>query len=168
MTADNPIYHIAAVDESTFDDLLPLIADYQRFYGQEPNEQRNRQFFGELLGDDTHGLQLLARHGDCAIGFVTLYWTRMSTQATVVALLNDLYVSPNHRGRRSGGVGDQLMQAAAQAASSRGYPLLTWQTAPDNRSAQTLYNRFIANAEQPGSASTWIEYSCPLPYARKN
>lgn len=166
---ESPLYHIAAVDTSTFADLLPLIADYQRFYGCEPDETRNREFFGELLGDDTHGLQLLARRGDCAVGFATLYWTRMSSRATVVALLNDLYVSSDHRGGRGAGVGNLLMQAAAQAASARGYPLLTWQTAPDNVSAQALYNRFIADAEQPGSASTWIEYSCPLPYLqRKN
>ena len=162
-----PPVTIAPADESTFDGLLALIAEYQRFYDREPDEKRNRQFFGELLGDDTHGLQLVAREGDCAVGFATLYWTRTSTRATVVALLNDLFVSPTHRGGRSDGVGDRLLQAAAHAASARGYSLLRWQTAPENVSAQSLYNRFIGAAEEPGSAAPWIEYSCPLPYARK-
>ncbi|MCP9999685.1 GNAT family N-acetyltransferase [Streptomyces sudanensis] len=157
-------YRIDRVDPSTFDDLLPLIADYQRFYGCEPDESRNRRFFGDMVGDDTHGLQLLARHGDRAAGFTTLYWTRVSTRATTVALLNDLFVHPDHRGGRRDGLGTLLLRAAAREAAARGYRNLVWQTAPDNTAAQALYDRFLADASAPGSTSGWIEYSCPLPY----
>ncbi|UGY91989.1 GNAT family N-acetyltransferase [Streptomyces gobiensis] len=156
-------YDIDRVNSASFEQVLPLIAEYQRFYGCEPDEARNRKFFGELLDDDTYGLQLSARAGDRVVGFVTLYWTRTSTQATTVALLNDLYVHPDFRGGRENGVGAELMRAAARAAAERGYPSLNWETAPDNRSGQALYDRFLTEAPAPGSKSSWIHYGYPLP-----
>ncbi|MFC4333973.1 GNAT family N-acetyltransferase [Salininema proteolyticum] len=138
---------------------LPLIADYQRFYGQEPDEERNRAFFGDLVADDRLGLQLIAMDGGEAVGFATLYWVRTSTRATVDALLNDLYVVPEYRGRGTEGVGTLLMRAAAKAAAERGYPVMNWETAPDNHSGQALYDRF--NREEPGRGSReiWYHYS---------
>ena len=146
--------------------LLPLIADYQRFYGCEPDEARNREFFGSLSADE--GLQLMAVDATGhAVGFATLYWVRVSTRAGVVALLNDLYVHPDHRGGRSAGVGTQLLRAAADAAAEAGMPSLVWETAPDNTSAQALYDRFLTEAGAPDRAATWLHYSCPLSAGSK-
>ncbi|MDF3149246.1 MULTISPECIES: hypothetical protein [unclassified Streptomyces] len=39
---------IERVDASTFEATLPLIAEYQKFYGREPDDSANRRFFGEL------------------------------------------------------------------------------------------------------------------------
>ncbi|MGG2459280.1 GNAT family N-acetyltransferase [Streptomyces sp. RGM 3693] len=86
-----PRFLIERVDASPFEAIWPLIADYQRFYGQRPDDSRNRRFFGELLGDTPHGLQLAARQGPHTIGFATLFWVCVSTWAATVALLNDLY-----------------------------------------------------------------------------
>lgn len=153
---------IERVDASNFEATLPLIAEYQKFYGREPDDSANRRFFGELLGDNPHGLQLAARQGPHVIGFATLYWVRVSTRATSAALLNDLYVHPEHRGGREAGVGTALLHAAAREAGDRGFSALTWETAPDNRSAQALYDRFLLKAAEPGVPSTWIHYSYPL------
>jgi len=153
---------IERVDTSNFEAILPLIAEYQRFYGRVPDDSENRRFFGALLGDNPHGLQLAARQGPHAIGFATLYWVRVSTTATTMALLNDLYVHPDHRGGREAGVGTALLRAAARAAGDRGFSHLTWETAPDNRSAQALYDRFLREAADAGAPSTWIHYSYPL------
>ncbi|ORT60673.1 GNAT family N-acetyltransferase [Streptomyces sp. CB03238] len=151
-------YRISHVDESTFEAVLPLIADYQNFYGCAPDDARNRAFFGDLLADPAQGLQLLASDDETgqAVGFATLYWVRVSTRATVVALLNDLYVRPGHRGNQ---VGAALLRAAADAAGERGYGSLVWETAPDNHRARTLYDRFLQDAGEPGASSTWIHYS---------
>ncbi|MBO4207670.1 GNAT family N-acetyltransferase [Micromonospora echinofusca] len=157
-----PTLLVERVDTSTFEAVLPLIAEYQRFYGREPDDAANRRFFGELLGDNPHGLQLAARLGPHVIGFVTLYWLRVSTRASTVALLNDLYVHPDHRGGRETGVGMALLRAAARAAGDRGFSQLTWETAPDNRAAQALYDRFLREAADAGEPSTWIHYSYPL------
>lgn len=160
--ATGPQLLIERVDPSTFESVLPLIADYQRFYGQDPDESRNRKFFGELLGDNPHGLQIAARQGPQVIGFATLYWLRVSTRATSVALLNDLFVLPDHRGGREAGVGMALLRAAAREASDRCFTSLVWETAPDNRSARALYDRFLLGAADTGGSSTWIHYAYPL------
>jgi len=157
-----PRLHVERVDASSLEAVLPLIGEYQRFYGREADESGNRRFFGELLGDNPHGLQLVARQGPHAIGFATLYWVRVSTRAATVALLNDLYVHPDHRGGREAGAGTALLRAAAREAAERGLSQLTWETAPDNRAAQALYDRFLREAADPGEPSTWIQYSYPL------
>lgn len=159
-----PRFLVERVEASSFEVVLPLIAEYQRFYGREADESRNRRFFGELLGDNPHGLQLVARQGPHAIGFATLCWVRVSTSATTVALLNDLYVLPDHRGGREAGVGTALLRAAVREAGDRGLPQLVWETAPDNRAAQALYDRFLREAADPGAPSTWIHYSYSLSF----
>ncbi|WP_049570249.1 GNAT family N-acetyltransferase [Streptomyces sp. SBT349] len=160
-----PRFHVGRVDASSFETVLPLIAAYQRFYGREADESLNRRFFGELLGDNPHGLQLVARRGPHAIGFATLYWVRVSSRAATVALLNDLYVHPDHRGGREAGVGTALLRAAAREAGDRGLPGLAWETAPDNLAARALYDRFLREAaepSEPAAPSTWIHYSYSL------
>jgi ribosomal protein S18 acetylase RimI-like enzyme len=153
---------IERVDTSTFESVLPLIAEYQKFYGQDPDESRNRQFFGELLDDNPHGLQVAARQGSHVIGFATLYWVRTSPRATTIALVNDLFVHADHRGGLEAGVGTALLRAAAREAGDRGFTQLTWETAPGNRSARALYDRFLLEAADTGGSSTWIHYEYPL------
>lgn len=132
--------------------LLPLIADYQRFYGvADPDDDHNRQFFRRFLADGGAGMLLIARDDatkDIA-GHACLYWTQSSISARDVVLMNDLYVKPEHRG---GGVGRALIDAAAQVARDRGAAHLEWQTAPDNAAAQRVYD--ATGAEK----STWLTY----------
>ncbi|WP_017607096.1 GNAT family N-acetyltransferase [Nocardiopsis xinjiangensis] len=155
-------YRIERVTATTLEDVLPLIADYQVFYECGVDEERNRRFFGELVDNDGLGVQLAAWDGSGVLGFTTLYWVRTSTLATTVALLNDLYVLPSHRGGRDKGVGAELMRAAAAEAAERGYPSMSWETAPDNTSGQALYDRFLPEAPAPGSKTRWLHYSYPL------
>ncbi|WP_025272485.1 GNAT family N-acetyltransferase [Haloglycomyces albus] len=156
---------IRRVGRDDFDDVLPLVADYQRFYKQQPDEQRNREFFGQLVNDDSAGLQLVARVDGTAVGFTTLYWVRSSTTATVNALMNDLYVAPEHRGGGAKGIGAQLMRAASAAAAERGYQTMAWETAPDNFSGQSLYDRFIKDEPGSGSREIWYHYGYTAPEA---
>jgi ribosomal protein S18 acetylase RimI-like enzyme len=135
-------------------DLLPLIAEYQRFYGAEPDEARNREFFRRFVEPSDLGLLLGAWADGTAVGFACLYWTHSSVSAIDVALLNDILVSATTRSR---GVGRLLLEAAAHHAAARGYDRLVWQTAPDNERAQRLYDQL------PASRSPWLEYSLPLP-----
>ena len=64
-------------------------------------------------------------------------------------LMNDLYVEAEARGE---GVGRALIEAAAEVGRERGSPILEWSTAPDNATAQRLYDSTGAGR------STWIEY----------
>ena len=145
---------VSPVRDADLAALLPLIAGYQRFYETEPDDARNRAFFSRFVAPSDDGVLLAAREDDGEpLGFATVYWTFSSVSARDVALMNDLFVVGAARGR---GIGRALIDAAAQAARDRGAHALTWMTAPDNTTAQALYDRTGA------TASTWIEYELAL------
>ena len=141
---------IAPIATEEFEELLPLITAYQRFYEvEEIDEQRNRVFFRRFLAPSQDGLLLGARIGGRLVGYACLYWHFSSTQATETVLMNDLYVEESTRGH---GVGRALIEATAEVARERGVPSIEWSTAPDNHTAQRLYDS--TGAER----SEWLSY----------
>jgi GNAT superfamily N-acetyltransferase len=129
---------IAPVAVEEFELLLPLIAAYQRFYEVEDiDEGRNRTFFRRFLAPSEDGLLLGARRDDALVGYACLYWHFSSTEACESVLMNDLFVSEDARGA---GVGRALIEATAEVARERGVPFVEWSTAPDNETAQRLYD----------------------------
>ncbi len=145
---------IAPVSAAEFERLLPLIAAYQRFYEVEDvDSERNRSFFRRFLAPSDDGLLLGARDGGELLGYACLYWTFTSLIPAETALMNDLFVSEAARGR---GVGRALIEASAAVARERGAAQLEWATAPDNLTAQRLYDS--TGAER----SEWVEYELEL------
>jgi GNAT superfamily N-acetyltransferase len=145
---------IAPVSAAQYEQLLPLVAAYQRFYGvEEIDDERNREFFRRFLAPSAVGLLLGARAEDRFLGYACLYWHFSSTQAVETVLMNDLFVAAEARGR---GVGRALIEASADVARSRGAAHLQWATAPDNHTAQRLYEG--TGAER----SEWYEYELGL------
>jgi GNAT superfamily N-acetyltransferase len=141
---------IAPVAPGDYEELLPLIAAYQRFYGvEEIDEDRNLAFFRRFLDPSEDGMLLGARAGGPLLGYACLYWHFSSLQAAETVLLNDLYVEENARGR---GIGRALIEATADVARRRGALHVEWATEPDNLTAQRLYDS--TGAER----SEWIEY----------
>jgi GNAT superfamily N-acetyltransferase len=122
---------------------------YCDFYETAPSEDALRAL-AETLIDDPQGagVQLIARdeseEGD-ALGFATVYWMWSTTRAARIAVMNDLFVAPAARRR---GVGEALIAASLDVARERG----AVQTAPDNRTAQTLYERV------GGIRESWYDY----------
>jgi GNAT superfamily N-acetyltransferase len=145
---------IAPVDDAEFEALLPLIAAYQRFYEvEEIDAERNRAFFRRFLAPSDDGMLLGARDEGGLVGYACLYWHFSSTQAVETVLMNDLFVGEAARGR---GVGRALIDASAAVARERGAAHLEWATAPDNLTAQRLYDS--TGAER----SEWVEYELGL------
>jgi GNAT superfamily N-acetyltransferase len=145
---------ISPVAEAEYERLLPLIAAYQRFYEvEEIDEERNRAFFRRFLAPSEVGMLLGAREGDEIVGYACLYWTFSSTQAVETVLMNDLFVS---EAARAGGVGRALIDASGSIARERGAAQLEWATAPDNLTAQRLYDSTGAERSQ------WVEYALAL------
>ena len=145
---------IAPISSDEFEELLPLIAAYQRFYeAAEIDEERNRTFFRRFLAPSDDGLLLGARREGQLVGYACLYWHFSSLQARETVLMNDLYVDPTTRGE---GVGRALIEASAAVARERGAHPLEWATAPDNKTAQRLYDS--TGAER----SSWIVYELGL------
>ena len=141
---------IAPISNDEYEELLPLIAAYQRFYEADKiDEERNRVFFHRFLVPSDDGLLLGARSEGRLVGYTCLYWHFSSLEAVETVLMNDLYVAEDQRGR---GVGRALIEASAEVARERGAPYLEWATAPDNETAQRLYDS--TGAER----SEWISY----------
>jgi GNAT superfamily N-acetyltransferase len=154
---------IAPVTGSEMNELLPLIAAYQRFYEVEDvDDERNRVFFSRFLEPSEDGLLLGAwRTGESAgsggretlLGYACLYWHFSSLVPAETVLMNDLYVVEAARGE---GVGRALIEACAAVGREHGAHLLQWVTAPGNKTAQRLYD--TTGAEREPS----IEYELEL------
>ncbi len=141
---------IAPIADEEFEELLPLIAAYQRFYeAEEIDEERNRAFFRRFLAPSEDGLLLGARREGDLVGYACLYWHFSSLEAAETVLMNDLYVTED---ARSHGIGRALIEATVEVARERGAPYVEWSTAPDNATAQRLYD--ATGAER----SEWITY----------
>jgi GNAT superfamily N-acetyltransferase len=129
---------IAPIAPEQFEELLPLIGAYQRFYEVENvDDTRNRAFFRRFLAPSEDGLLLGARSEGRLVGYACLYWHFSSLEACESVLLNDLFVDESARGQ---GVGRALIEAAAAVAREREVPFVEWSTAPDNVTAQRLYD----------------------------
>ncbi|MBS1888965.1 MAG: GNAT family N-acetyltransferase [Actinobacteria bacterium] len=142
---------VSALREEELEALLPLIAAYQTFYEvEEIDADRNRAFFRRFVAPSEDGEMLAARaEGGAILGYACLYWHFSSTRAVETVLMNDLFVVPDARGR---GVGRALIEASAAVARRRGAAWLEWATAPDNHTAQRLYDSMTHEK------STWLEY----------
>jgi GNAT superfamily N-acetyltransferase len=145
---------ITPIAAGEIDELLPLIAAYQRFYEvEEIDEDRNRSFFARFLAPSEDGMLLGAREDGRLLGYACLYWHFSSLLAVETVLMNDLFVAAEARGR---GVGRALIAASAEVARDRGAAYLEWATAPDNHTAQRLYDSISTDR------SEWIEYELEL------
>jgi len=141
---------IRPVTEEILPQVEPLIAAYQRFYEvEEIDRERNREFFSRFIGTDREGWLLAALQDEEVIGFGCYYRFLSSLLAVETVLMNDLYVVEAARGS---GVGRALIEAGAGLAREAGAAWLEWNTAPDNRIAQALYDG--TGAEK----STWVNY----------
>jgi GNAT superfamily N-acetyltransferase len=133
----------------------PLFADYQRFYEvEEIDEARNRAFLERFVGSDEQGWLFGAFEGGEILGFTCLHRSKSSLRAADTVLMYDLFVIPEARGK---GVGRALIEKALEVARESGAAALEWTTAPDNETAQRLYDS-IPGAEK----SPWLEYEIEI------
>jgi GNAT superfamily N-acetyltransferase len=147
------VIFIKRIAESELSDTLPLISAYQRFYEVEPDDDRNAAFFRRFTDSDDSGMLLGARDTDgVLVGFACLHWRLDTVSARDVVCLHDLFVVPAVRGM---GAGRALLEAAADVTRERGAAALVWSTAPDNSTAQHLYDATGA------TRSSWYEYELP-------
>ena len=149
-----PKLRVEPVAERQLEQLLPLIAAYQRFYEVgDVDDERNRAFFARFIDPSDDGLLLGAWRGGELLGYACLYWHFTSLVPAETVLMNNLYVDP---AARSQGIGRALIEASAEVARKRGAHHLEWATAPDNATAQRLYD--ATGAER----SNWVEYELDL------
>ena len=145
---------IETVTADTFEQVLPLISDYQHFYKATPDEGRNRAHFSRFITDHINGIQFVALDDEGqALGFATLYFPMHSVTPGVACLMNDLFTVAEVRGK---GIGRALITHCLHYAQEHGYSALEWQTAPSNERAQRLYD------SMSGTRGTWYTYTLPV------
>jgi GNAT superfamily N-acetyltransferase len=149
-------HSVNVVTEDDLGDLLPLMRAYCDFYGSNPADEALLELSRALLGDSEHeGIQFIARdQSGTAVGFATIFWSWSTTRAVRIGVMNDLYVAPEARGS---GLAERLIGACLERCAARGARRLEWQTAPDNRRAQAVYERVGAGREQ------WLDYGIDVP-----
>jgi GNAT superfamily N-acetyltransferase len=144
---------ISVVGESDLPELAPMLRGYCDFYRVDPSDEKLAALSRSLIANPDEGLQLIAREADGAagvpVGFATIYWTWQTLYAARVGVLNDLYVTPQARGT---GAGRALIARCLQVCHEHGAEKLVWETAPDNATAQRLYDGIGAEK------STWVTY----------
>lgn len=141
---------ITVVGESDLPDLMPLMRGYCDFYRVDPADADLTAMMRALIADPREGLQLIARdEARAAVGFATVFWTWQTLYAARVGVLNDLFVTEQTRGT---GAGRALIDRCLQLCRERGAQKLVWETAPDNVTAQRLYDGIGAEK------SSWLTY----------
>ena len=127
-----------------------MLRAYCDFYEVDPADDKLAAMSRALIANPDEGLQLIARtETGTALGFATIFWTWQTLYAARVGVLNDLFVTPQSRGT---GTGRALIAHGLQLCRGRGAEKLVWETAPDNVTAQRLYDGIGAEK------STWLTY----------
>ena len=116
--------------------IVPLFDAYRQFYEQARNLALAREFLRERLERDQSVIFVALRSDGAAVGFTQLFPSFSSASAQRIFILNDLFVDP---AARRNGVGQQLLEAAAEFGRGEGAIRLTLSTAHSNTSAQSLY-----------------------------
>jgi GNAT superfamily N-acetyltransferase len=144
-------YSLQRVGTSDLDELPVLVRAYCDFYEVSPSDADLLAVSQALIRDpEREGVQLLARDASGhAVGFATLFWSWSTTDACRIGVMNDLFVTESARGQ---GLAEQLIGACRSECARKGARRLTWQTAPDNRRAQAVYDRVGGTREQ------WTDY----------
>jgi GNAT superfamily N-acetyltransferase len=148
------VSEIRPVTGDDLPELLPLLRGYCEFYGTAPSDDALLELSRWLIEHPEDGVQLVARDDEgTAIGFATVYWTWRTMHAARIAVLEDVFVSPD---ARSGGIAAELIRDALARAREHGAIQLDWQTAKTNERAQRAYARIGADPDD-----RWLDYSLP-------
>ncbi|MCR9140967.1 MAG: GNAT family N-acetyltransferase [bacterium] len=125
------------------EDLPELAGLLGYLFEQEPemtvDSQAQLRGLEMILNQPEIGELFVADSGDAILGMVNLLYTVSTSLGARVAILEDVIVAPDGRGR---GIGSQLIQEALRSAEVRGCKRVTLVTDPDNVRAQRLYESF--------------------------
>lgn len=110
---------------------------YRMFYNQESDIEGALAYIKERI-EDADSVIFIVKDNEKFLGFTQLYPTFSSISMKRAWILNDLYVDTEARKQ---GVGEMLLNKAKDFAIETGAKSLSLSTAPDNFSAQRLYEK---------------------------
>ncbi len=125
-----------------------LFLEYGVFYETSFDRTVLDGVWAWLMDDAADVRAFVAVEGDEIVGF-THYRPEPDTfRARSAWFLDDLYVSPGHRGS---GTATALIEAVAEYATAHGGGKLQWITSHDNERARRVYDRIATKA-------AWVTY----------
>jgi GNAT superfamily N-acetyltransferase len=119
------------------DELAVLFDSYRQFYKQQPDKAAAKEFLRQRMLNKESVL-FIAFDDEAAVGFTQLYPIFTSVGLAKAWLLNDLFV---HTHARKKGIASLLLEAAKECGRHTASKWLLLETAPDNLSAQALYEK---------------------------
>lgn len=130
---------LAAHDREDWD---VLWAGYNAFYGRAGDTALPREIsdttWRRFLDINEPVFALLAEDDGCVAGLAHFLFHRSTTRLEPVCYLQDLFTSPERRGR---GVGRALIEGVHARAQSAGATRLYWQTQVGNTAGRALYDQ---------------------------
>lgn len=117
---------------------LELWRGYQRFYEADLSGDESRLWSALMAPGPDGPFALVAQDDDGALVGLTQYLFHISTWSPAQrCYLNDLYTSPQARGK---GAGKALIEAVDATAAARGAGQVWWLTQEFNHTARKLYD----------------------------
>ena len=110
---------------------------YRMFYQQTSDLEGATAYIKERLENEDSVIYVVKNKKDY-VGFTQLYPTFSSISMKRAWILNDLYVDAEARKQ---GIGEMLLQKVKDFATETGAKNISLSTAPDNYSAQRLYEK---------------------------
>ena len=140
------------IERATIEDVPRLAELLAILFSQEvefvPDRSRQEKGLREIIGNPTAGQILVLRDDDGIGGMVSLLYLVSTALGGRAALLEDMVVAPQRRGR---GAGSMLLNAAIDHARRAGCLRITLLTDQVNVAGQRFYGRhgFVASTMMP-------------------
>ena len=126
--------------QATIEDLegvSNLFNSYRMFYEQTSDLEGAKGYIKERL-ENEDSVIFVVKNNQKYVGFTQLYPTFSSIAMRNSWILNDLFIDPEARKQ---GIGEKLLHKAKDYAIKTGAKTIKLSTAPDNFSAQRLYEK---------------------------
>ncbi len=130
------------IDLATRSDIPALCELLDHLFSQEaeflPDRTAQERGLELILAEPTVGTILVVRQGDTLVGMVNLLYSVSTALGRKVAILEDMVIAPEERGR---GLGAQLLKAAIAHCREQDCGRITLLTDNDNLAAQRFYHQ---------------------------
>ncbi len=131
------------VSQATSHDIEVLVGLLGYLFEQEeefkPNHALQKKGLALILENDKIGAIFVLKDHDMVIGMVSLLWSLSTAMGGRVAILEDMILQPDYRGK---GCGKMLLQHAIEYAKEHKCKRVTLLTDTKNHSAQEFYGHF--------------------------
>ena len=143
---------IRAAREDDFFPWLTLYEGYAAFYAQPLTDERAVRTWQWIVRGD-HGLRAFLVEDDEGglIGLAHVRTIAQPLEGTTGLYLDDLFVAESARGS---GTATRLLEHLRSLAAAEGHSGVSWITAADNATAQSVYDRMAKR-------TTWVTYEMP-------